>query len=233
MLFDFMKFLKKYIRRSLMIFISIYLKLKYSVTVSNKCIIYPNTHFEGNNKIGDCTAIPNTKIGYGTFIGTNCNLSGAEIGRFCSIGDDVKVVVETHPSNTFVSTHPAFFSNLKQSGFSFVNSKKFDEFIYYNSQTKQSIKIGNDVWIGTQVIIMGGIEIGDGAIIAAGAVVTKNVLPYTIVGGIPAKFIKYRFNELEIDFLTDFKWWDKPISWIKSNADYFHDVKYFIEKFCK
>lgn len=71
------------------------------------------------------------------------------------------------------------------------------------------VEIENDVWIGTSVIIMDGVKIGDGAILAAGSVVTNNVPPYAIVGGVPAKIMKYRFNSDEIEYLLSFKWWDK------------------------
>lgn len=80
--------------------------------------------------------------------------------------------------------------------------------------------IGNDVWIGEKSIILPGVEIGDGAIIAAGSVVTKNVEPYSIVGGIPAKLIKYRFNKDTIKKLISIKWWD----W--SDTDIFNATKY-------
>ena len=74
---------------------------------------------------------------------------------------------------------------------------------------------------------MDGITVNDGAIIAAGAVVTKDIPPYAIVGGVPAKVIRYRFTENEIEFLMKFKWWDKEEKWLSENAIHFHDVKKF------
>lgn len=82
---------------------------------------------------------------------------------------------------------------------------------------KGNTVIGNDVWLGHDVSIMPGVKIGDGAIIAAKSVVTKDVEPYTIVGGNPAKLIKYRFSQDKINALLDLKWWDWPIEKITSN----------------
>src|SRR5690606_29947135 len=94
-----------------------------------------------------------------------------------------------------------------------------------------SVKIGNDVWIGEDAIIMGGVKIGDGAIIAARAVVTKDVPPYSIYGGVPAKLIKYRFDNYIIKKLLAIKWWDLEESWIRENYYLFHDAEKFISNF--
>ena len=91
-------------------------------------------------------------------------------------------------------------------------------------------KIGNDVWIGEDVKIIGGVTIGDGAIVATGATVTKDVPPYAIVGGVPAKVIRYRFDMPTIDFLLKDKWWDKPVDWIKSYAQEFKHIDLYKEK---
>jgi len=89
--------------------------------------------------------------------------------------------------------------------------------------------IGNDVWIGTNAIIMDDITIGDGAIIGAGTIVTKDVKPYSIVVGNPAKHLRFRFEEDEINFLLEFKWWDKDLTWIEENYTKFHDIKSFVK----
>ncbi len=90
--------------------------------------------------------------------------------------------------------------------------------------------IGNDVWIGSKVLIIGGIEIGNGAIIAAGSVVTTTVLPYEIVGGVPAKKIRSRFTDEQISFLEEIKWWDKSPKWLQENIALFEDIELFIDK---
>jgi hypothetical protein len=97
---------------------------------------------------------------------------------------------------------------------------------------KGDIIIGNDVWIGAKSTIMSGVKIGHGAIVAAGAVVTKDVQPYSVVGGNPAKHIKFRFDEKQIEKLLEISWWDWEESKIKEEAMllWSADINYFIEK---
>ena len=87
----------------------------------------------------------------------------------------------------------------------------FDEFA--------PIKIGNDVWVGARAIILDGVTIGDGAIVGAGAVVAKDVPAYAVVGGVPAKVLRYRFEQAEIDLLEQLKWWNKDIDWLRKNCE--------------
>lgn len=91
--------------------------------------------------------------------------------------------------------------------------------------------IGNDVWIDMNAIVMRGVKIGDGAVIAAGAVVTKDVAPYSIVGGNPAKLIKYRFTEEVIGKLLEIKWWDWDEEKIRRNSAIFYDTENFVKVF--
>lgn len=177
------------------------------------------TYFEGNNKIGKNTIFEGS-IGFGSYIGENCKIS-ADIGRFCSISDHVRTISATHPAEKFVSTHPCFFSTKKQAGFTFVEKNKFSE---YRKVNQYDISVGNDVWIGTDVLILGGVHVGDGSIIAAGAVVSSNIPEYAIYGGVPAKKIRDRFPEEKITYLKKMKWWDRPLDWIKRNAELFDDV---------
>ncbi|MBR6646045.1 MAG: CatB-related O-acetyltransferase, partial [Clostridia bacterium] len=109
----------------------------------------------------------------------------------------------------------------KQCGMTYVKENRFNEF------TETTI-IGNDVWIGHSALILEGVKIGDGAIVGAGAVVTKDVPPYSIVVGVPAKVIKYRFSENEIAKLSELKWWDQSVEWIKENVDKFCDIRNFM-----
>ena len=81
------------------------------------------------------------------------------------------------------------------------------------------------MWIGSRAMILEKVNIGDGVVVAAGAVVTKDIPPYAIVGGVPAKIIRYRFNEETIQKLLEMKWWEKDLEWIKNHADNFDDVE--------
>lgn len=118
------------------------------------------------------------------------------IGKFCSIARDVKIICGGGHRLDWVSTYP--FNVL-------VNSYKKIE---GNPVTKGDIVIGNDVWIGVGATILSGVTIGDGAVIAANATVTKDVEPYTVVGGVPAHYIKHRFDKKTIEKLLEIKWWD-------------------------
>ena len=184
-----------------------------------------NSKFDGYNFIGHFAHLHGCRVGRMTYIGSRCTFINTEIGSFCSIAADVQVIAGEHPAHTWVSTHPAFYSPNCATGISFTQKSKFNEIKYADEENRRFVVIGNDVWIGFGVKILNGVKIGDGAIIAAGAVVTKYVEPYTIVGGLPAKKIGQRFNDDEIAFLLDNKWWNKDLDWIRENSDAFENIE--------
>lgn len=192
-----------------------------------KANIDKSAKFEGQNKIGMKSWFEGY-MGYGTYIGDDCIIK-AKIGKYCSIGHKVTVLTGTHPSHKFVSTHPMFFSLEKQNGGTYVKEPKFKEKVYFDEKKGYGVIIGNDVWIGYGVTIMGGCKIGDGAIIASGALVREDVKPYTIVAGQPAKIIGQRFTNAQIEWLLDFKWWNRDENWISKNVDKFEDIEKFID----
>lgn len=205
---------------------------EYKMTKGNNCIIEKGAYvdqsciLEGNNRFCKGTNLFHCKVGRGSYFNTGTEFHHVIVGRYCSIGSNVKAIIGRHPTSEFVSTHPAFFSTAKQVGFTYVNRNKFEEYLYVKNQ--YTVEIGNDVWIGSDVRIMGGICIGDGAIIAAGAVVTKNVPPYALVGGVPAHIIRYRFTDTQIDALLKFRWWDRDETWIKAHSNDFENIKGFL-----
>lgn len=194
--------------------------------IGRKTIIGRCSFFEGNNVVG-CNTFFVGNMGFGSYMGEHCEISTC-IGRYCSIGRNVRTVQGFHPTSKWVSTHPAFYSPEKQAGFSYVKQRKYDEVRYADKENKLAVNIGNDTWIGDNVIILAGVSIGDGAIIATGAVVTKDVEPYAIVGGVPAKVIKYRFTEDIISKLLDVQWWNESEEWIKNYVDNFKNVEKFL-----
>ncbi len=202
------------------------LYLSKKVSISKGCKVSCGSTLYGYNKIGKHSEF-NGVIGKHSYIGENSKIY-ANIGKFCSIGNNVKVIYATHPSKKFVSTHPSLYSLRKQSGYTYTKFQRFDEFLYYDKEKSIVTKIENDVWIGDNVIILGGVSIGNGAIVAAGSIVTKNVEPYTIVGGIPAKKINDRFNSDQKNFLENFQWWEKNDDFILSNIDQFCDIEQFV-----
>jgi acetyltransferase-like isoleucine patch superfamily enzyme len=130
------------------------------------------------------------------------NGSNLHIGQFCSIAGNVNVYLGGSHRTDWVTTYP----------FGHIHQNLFDKFDGSgHPKTNGDVVIGNDVWICENVTIMSGINIGDGAVIAANSHVVKNVEPYSIVGGNPAKLIKYRFTPLQIENLLKIKWWNWDI----------------------
>lgn len=152
-----------------------------------------------------------------TYVGNNCVLNDCRIGRYCSIGDHCVIISGTHPTKTFVSTHPALYS--RDYRFSLVKEQKFVEQVYVDETQKVKAAIGNDVWLGYGCKILSGVTIGDGAVVAAGALVTRDVEPYSIVAGIPAKEIRKRFTESERECLLRTQWWLQPEEWVMEHTD--------------
>ena len=188
-----------------------------------------NTIFEGKNILRSNTKLNDSFCGYATTISENTKLRKVSIGKYCSLGQNVTNALGMHPSRTFVSTHPSFYAPSEER-LSFTNEILFQKYVYVDEDCKYLTKIGNDVWIGNNVTLFDGVEIGDGAIIGTGAVVTKNIEPYAIVGGIPAKLIRYRFTNSQIEQLLEIKWWNKDVKWIKENKDLFLDIDLLLNK---
>lgn len=109
-----------------------------------------------------------------------------------------------------LSTHRMFYSRGRPEWTGFCKEENFLE--------KQRTSIGHDVWIGARAVVMDGVRIGDGAVIAAGSVITKDVPPYAIVGGVPAKIIRHRFGEELIQQLLIAPWWDDDLATLRSRA---------------
>lgn len=171
-------------------------KKKYShAIIDNGCTLTDDTKIGINSHILEGCLINHSIIGNYTYIGQNSRFQNTKIGNYCSVANDVICGLGNHPLDLF-STSPLFYRvnntfNLK------IVDKDLD-FTEY-----KSINIGHDVWIGTRVTILDGVNIGNGAVIAAGALVTKDVPPYAIVGGVPSKVIKYRDMKDSKD-----EWWN-------------------------
>lgn len=205
------------------------LKLKYR----GKCVRLPfsadidmNSTFEGMCQVHR-GAFFRGHLGLGSYIGEESRIRAC-IGRYSSIGNYVRVVVGRHPYEyPYVSTSPCFYSKNTthtQCGETFASSQLFEE---YKLVDGYHVKIGNDCWIGEGAQLVGGITIGDGAVVLASACVAKDVPPYAIVGGVPAKILRYRYDEETICFFEEVKWWNKPTKWLRENHILFSDINEF------
>lgn len=161
-----------------------------------------------------------SKVGRLTYVSARSTVIHTEIGSFCSIASGVAIGGGAHDLNA-VSTSPVFNKGRNVLGVNFGNI----EFSPYKTTT-----IGNDVWVGNRAMILQGVTIGDGAVVGAGSVVTKDVEPYTIVAGNPAKVIRKRFDDETVEKLLEIKWWNLPDEQIKGLGDCFESPDKLFER---
>lgn len=153
----------------------------------------------------------------------NVQIIYSNIGKFCSIANSVRINPGNHPQWRVTQHHMTY----RRVAFGFDDN---DDLEFFNWRREHKCNIGNDVWIGHAAIIMPGVKIGHGAIVGSGAVVTKDIPPYAIVVGVPAKVIKYRFDSDTIDKLLSIEWWNWDRTKLEINFKDLNDVKLFIEK---
>jgi chloramphenicol O-acetyltransferase type B len=170
-------------------------KIDGSVTISMDSKIHKNCH------ILQGSILNSVVLQSYSYLNKNCVLQNVNIGRYCSIATNVQIGLGNHPTN-LLSTSTLFYKKKNTFGIELIDKDiNFSEY--------KTTNIGHDVWIGSSAIILDGVEVGIGAIIAAGAIVTKDVPPYAVVGGVPAKILKYRFSDEQIQILLESKWWEK------------------------
>ena len=192
---------------------------KYSIcrkNISPLSLIHKSCEISKKAEINPMVRMRNVKLGDYSYVGIGSTLHNTTIGRYCSIADKLVCGLPNH-SLALLSTSPLFTMRCNGTHHSWTNER-----LYY---TAPDVKIGNDVWIGYGVTIVNNITVGDGAVIAAGSVVTKDVPPYAIVGGVPAKILRYRFDEDVRKALLKLEWWNLPEEVLKQNIELFQKEK--------
>lgn len=189
--------------------VSIFSKVDFLSSISRKARVY-----------GRVQVSYSTLDDY-SYVGRHARIVYSDIGKFCSIAGESVVGMGTHTIDK-LSSSSIFTEANNGTKHSWVNTS---EVIPY-----ERVKVGNDVWVGMRAMILGGKTIGNGAVIAAGSIVTKDVPPYAVVAGVPAKVIRYRFSQEVIDRLETLQWWDLPEEVLKRNISLFQSDQVDIER---
>src|SRR6478752_4049506 len=175
-----------------------------------------------------CEILANTRIEYASlgdysYLGENCEVADAVIGKFTAIANLVRIGAPNHPMGRPAQHRFTYCAEY------YVASASRDH-AFFAERRAARVHVGNDCWIGHGAIILPGVRVGDGAVIAAGAVVSRDVAPYTIVGGVPAKQIRERFNRTIAAQLSQIAWWDWPSETIWQRLPEFQSGD--VEAFC-
>jgi chloramphenicol O-acetyltransferase type B len=179
-------------------------KLRFrNAIVDRGCCLDDQSNLGDSCHILEQALIINSTINKYSYIGRRSIIQNVDIGSFCSIANDVIIGLGSHPVD-FFTTSPVFYKSINIFKKSYI-----EEDLEYTEYKR--IRIGNDVWVGARVVVLDGVEIGDGAVVAANAVVTCDVEPYSIVGGVPARLIRKRFSDTKIERLLSTRWWEMPI----------------------
>jgi len=178
-----------------------------------------NSTVHRSSKIESGTSFVDSTMGRYSFCGYDCEIYRANIGAFTSIANGVIIGGARHPME-WVSMSPVFYA-----GRDSVRTKFAEHLLV----APDLVNIGNDVWIGRAAILLSGISVGDGAVVGAGSVVTKNVPPYAIVAGNPARLIRYRFTDEIMEKMMEIKWWNFPDAQLRRMGKYFNQPDSFFK----
>lgn len=180
--------------------VSLFVKIDNKSRISHKAKVY------------ECVQVSNSTMGDYSYVGRNSRVIYADIGKFCSIAGETKIGMGTHTLDK-ISTSPIFTESKNGTKHSWVKVSAVNPF--------KRVIVGNDVWIGVRTMVMGGVKIGDGAVIGAGSIVTKDVPPYAVVVGVPAKVVRYRFPREQIEALLAHPWWCLPEEQLRERIELF------------
>ncbi|MBR0938752.1 DapH/DapD/GlmU-related protein [Bradyrhizobium jicamae] len=196
---------------------------KLAETVIDPTVRLRESRIGKSCEILDQSAVEYSELGDFSYLGPGCMVADAQIGKFCAIAAQVRIGAPNHPIDR-PSLHrftycPEYYSATAERDRAFFANRRDDRVV-----------IGNDVWIGHAVIVLPGVTVGDGAVLAAGAVVSRDVAPYTVVGGVPARQIRERFSREVAAQLARIAWWDWPFETMMARLPEFQSDD--IEAFC-
>lgn len=186
-----------------------------------------NTTFSIYNKVGKFCTVENSRFGKYSYCEPYTMLQNTILHNFVDIARNARIGATQHPMQRPTSHHVTYRKQMY--GF-----KEDDDHVFFKERAEKITEIGHDVWIGHGVIIEAGVKVGNGAVIGSGAVVTHDVPPYAIVAGVPAKVIRFRFNQKQIDALQEIAWWDWEDEVFRQRInDFSLEINEFIDKYRK
>ena len=193
----------------------------FNPKISNISFVSANNRIDPRAVIYRMVKMKSSSIGRYSYVGNDTDVECADIGQFCSISDHCRIGMGGH-TLSHISSCPLFTQRINGCQEQWVDQD------IHAVEEKRAV-LGNDVWVGSHVLINGGVTVGHGAVIGAGAVVVKDVPPYAIVGGVPAKIIRYRFSPDITEQLLELQWWNLPDETLKDHIALFQQDNFTVE----